>query len=266
MERLRGFEHANVIQSPMRAFDTEWSSWLPLERCSHDMITELEHREECRLDADDTFSYFRQMVAGLLHCHRRGVSHLDVKPDNMLLSAGTVKLADFGCSVLSPLFAPVACHAPPFPCLTFSEGGTAYYKAPEALQCAEAQRRNREHAGEQMEVVAYDAHKADVWSLGISIVACATGATPWESADLLDERYRRWADAYDHAKNHPAELVGLLSTLRDDTTLEAICHTGLASVIIRMLAPQPVARITLTEVWEWTITEKRCELVCTETP
>ncbi len=86
-----------------------------------------------------------QVVAGLLHCHSKGVWHLDVKPDNILIAAGpsgsaatsphrrdaatptaptdagadVVKVADFGCACTTQVTAQ--------PC------GTHDYACPEAL-------------------------------------------------------------------------------------------------------------------------------------
>ena len=42
--------------------------------------------------------YMRDLVLGLLHCHRNYIVHRDIKPDNILLINGTLKLSDFGAS------------------------------------------------------------------------------------------------------------------------------------------------------------------------
>lgn len=39
----------------------------------------------------------QQLLRGLACVHAAGVAHRDVKPDNLLLSAQGLKLADFGC-------------------------------------------------------------------------------------------------------------------------------------------------------------------------
>lgn len=45
---------------------------------------------------------FAQMLAAIAHVHSVGVAHRDIKPENFLHSAGTVKLSDFGLSLLVP--------------------------------------------------------------------------------------------------------------------------------------------------------------------
>lgn len=49
------------------------------------------------LPESDARAVFRDMVAGLSHMHSRGISHNDLKPENMMLTAaGAVKLVDMG--------------------------------------------------------------------------------------------------------------------------------------------------------------------------
>ncbi|XP_073002019.1 phosphoenolpyruvate carboxylase kinase 1-like [Typha latifolia] len=80
-----------------------------------------------------------QIAAALAACHRRGVAHRDVKPDNVLLDrGGRVRLADFG-------------SAAGFGCGRRMTGlvGTPFYVAPEVVR--------GEEYGE----------KVDVWSAGV---------------------------------------------------------------------------------------------------
>ena len=51
---------------------------------------------EGQLPLDDALRITREVAAGLSHAHSRGVIHRDVKPENVLLSAGEAVVADFG--------------------------------------------------------------------------------------------------------------------------------------------------------------------------
>ena len=50
-----------------------------------------------RLSMPRLVQIFAKMAAGLMHMHRRGVYHADIKPNNILLSrTGDVKIIDYG--------------------------------------------------------------------------------------------------------------------------------------------------------------------------
>ena len=53
--------------------------------------------------------YALDIISGLAFLHSKRVIHRDIKPTNLLISNGVIKLADFGCS--SSSFDPVADHA-----------------------------------------------------------------------------------------------------------------------------------------------------------
>ena len=64
------------------------------------------------------------MVAGVAHVHSRGVSHLDVKPSNFVISDNfRVQLIDFSISKVIPASGVIA-----------RAGGSRGYKAPEILR------------------------------------------------------------------------------------------------------------------------------------
>lgn len=52
-----------------------------------------------RLSETEARHIFRQLLDGLDACHSRGIYHLDVKPENVLIDGPVAKLADFGTSL-----------------------------------------------------------------------------------------------------------------------------------------------------------------------
>lgn len=94
----------------------------------------------------------RQTLRGLRYLHTKRVIHRDIKPSNILVSSnGDIKLSDFGISKsVSDSFSR---------CATFC--GTVTYMSPERINNAPY------------------SYAADIWSLGVTLLECATGKYPY---------------------------------------------------------------------------------------
>ncbi|KAI4345794.1 hypothetical protein L6164_012888 [Bauhinia variegata] len=96
-------------------------------------------------------SLMRQLMQAVAHCHRLGVAHRDIKPDNILFDQeNQLKLADFGSAEMikeDELMSGLV--------------GTPYYVAPEVLA-----------GGEYNE-------KVDVWSSGVVLYVMLAGFPPF---------------------------------------------------------------------------------------
>lgn len=110
--------------------------------------------------------YFAQLVEAVAHVHSCGVAHMDVKPENLFLTAGgKLKLGDFGLSV-SMEDGPVV-----------GRRGSVAYAAPENLR---SKRDVDNLCGGHRQ--SYDGQRADMWSIGITLFVFLYGYTPWEAA------------------------------------------------------------------------------------
>ena len=110
------------------------------------------------MSTDLTNALSSQLFSALLHCHDKGVAHMDVKPENIVVDAFTPRLllVDFGLAKICPRDAngiidsraKVVC-------------GSISFTAPEVLQTFPSRVCDNS--------LTYDAFKADVWSSGVVI-------------------------------------------------------------------------------------------------
>jgi len=114
---------------------------------------------------EEACRFFVQLVSALQHCHTKGVAHLDVKCENLVVdSHGNLKLIDFGLSILVD---------DDENCLCECYRGSPLYMAVEIFS----------HTP-------FDPFMADTWATGIVLYRMVTNSFPWKSKtydDLVDE-------------------------------------------------------------------------------
>lgn len=114
--------------------------------------------------------YFAQLLDAVTFLHSRGVCHLDIKPENMLIDRpGHIRLGDFGLSTLAE-------DGPVYGCR-----GSLSYASPENLR-----------SGGPGVCGGYDGLRADVWSCGVVLFVLLYGITPWDVAADTCAEYRTY--------------------------------------------------------------------------
>jgi tetratricopeptide (TPR) repeat protein len=108
---------------------------------------------------DRLFVLYAQVLAGVRHLHGLGMCHGDIKPHNILIAEGALKLTDFGSS-----FLPDDLYAK-----TRENGGTVLYSAPEVVGSS-----FRGRGSDQM-------LSADIYSLGVLLYHLVTSRLPHET-------------------------------------------------------------------------------------
>jgi serine/threonine protein kinase len=166
--------------------------------------------------------YFAQVAAGVSYLHKCGVAHLDIKPENLLLtSTGQVKICDFG---MARVVASAATNGAPFSAPVMLRGavGTVMYMAPEV----HGKRR-------------FNPFQADAYSLGVVLFMLLTGQHMYETPALSDARFAMVISGPDGIKRLLAAL-GLLRKLSVEA-VELLCHLISADPSLRFTADEVLA-------------------------
>jgi len=117
------------------------------------------------LTLHDRVNLLRDVARALAYAHSEGVVHRDIKPDNILLSAGTAVVTDFGIAKAISASRTIDGVAPTSPDGTLTQAGssigTPAYMAPEQA------------AGDVVD------HRADLYAWGVVAYELLSGAHPF---------------------------------------------------------------------------------------
>ena len=138
---------------------------------------------ESQLPVEEAVRIAREAADALEYAHRHGVVHRDIKPDNILLSAGHALVADFGIARA------LASQGEEQLTATGASIGTAAYMSPEQA------------AGER-EVDG----RSDIFSLGIVLYEMLAGTTPFAAATPQATIARRFTEDAAPIRKHRASV------------------------------------------------------------
>ena len=148
-KELRALHHPFIVRHVDDFVHNVWGATgeslhvcIAMEWCAQDLrhiIADRDVEEDGPLPEARVLKWLAQLVSALAYCHRKNVSHRDVKSQNVFVSAhDDIRLGDFGLCKTAPGM------------MTFSEGGTDTYMPPEVM------------LGQKL-----DSKKVDVWCLGL---------------------------------------------------------------------------------------------------
>ncbi|KAM4676123.1 LOW QUALITY PROTEIN: serine/threonine-protein kinase 10 [Discoglossus pictus] len=150
IEILATCNHPNIVKL-LGAFYFENKLWIMIEFCQGGAVDAVMLELERGLTEPQIQAICKQMLEAMKYLHSIKIIHRDLKAGNVLLTQdGDIKLADFGVSAKN------------VKTLQRRDSfiGTPYWMAPEVVMC------------ETMKDAPYD-YKADIWSLGITLIEMA---------------------------------------------------------------------------------------------
>ena len=200
--------HPHILQI-VGVYEDEASLHMVMELCdSSDLFARIADRRFFR--ESEAASVMKPLLEAIAHCHRNGVAHRDVKPENVMFdSRERLKLADFGSAEW---------------CCEGRRGmrgvvGTPFYVAPEVIS-------GREYT-----------EKVDVWSAGVILYVMLAGVPPFcgDSAAEIFEAVLRGNLRF------PTRLFGTVSPAAKDLLRKMICR----DVSKRLSAEQTLSKFPL---------------------
>jgi len=163
----RKISHRNVCR--MHDINKEKTTYfITMEYVPGEDLKSLIRRKE-RLTEDEAISLAEQVCAGLGEAHRLGVTHRDLKPQNIMIDEeGKARIMDFGIARSQETRG------------VTEEGliiGTPDYMSPEQVEGGEAEPRS------------------DVYSLGVVLYEMVTGRVPFEGKTALSIAFKHKTEA-----------------------------------------------------------------------
>ncbi|KAM3835438.1 STE20-like serine/threonine-protein kinase isoform 2-T3 [Vipera latastei] len=147
---LASCDHPNIVKL-LDAFYYENNLWILIEFCAGGAVDAVMLELERPLTESQIRVVCRQTLEALHYLHESKIIHRDLKAGNILFTLdGDIKLADFGVSAKNTRTIQ----------RRDSFIGTPYWMAPEVVMCETSKDRP------------YD-YKADVWSLGVTLIEMA---------------------------------------------------------------------------------------------
>ena len=149
---LKTIEHENIAKL-YDSVDTPKQIFLILEYAHGiSLLNYTKKKYHRKLSEDECRVIFRQIVSAVEYCHSKGISHRDIKMDNIIIDRSLhIKLIDFGFSTVTKEKLKVFC-------------GTPSYMCPEIVS-------KEPYYGE----------KADLWALGILLFTLHVGYYPFRA-------------------------------------------------------------------------------------
>ena len=156
--------HANIV-STLDCLETPEHLFIQLELVDGgDLFSQLDPSGP-GLDLGKSQRLTMELAVGIKYLHTMNIVHCDLKPENVLVHKGHIKICDFGLAGYSA----TERHG--------TATGTGAYMAPELI--------NRRSS------TPYHLQEAqDVWSFGIILYAILFSDLPWEKARLKDEDFK----------------------------------------------------------------------------
>jgi len=98
---MQAVPHPNITKL-LDSFDSPCCIYLALEYCNGGDFGDKVKERGLNLEESEAAEWTRQIISAIAALHAKCVVHRDIKPDNFMVSNGSLKLADFGLAMFLP--------------------------------------------------------------------------------------------------------------------------------------------------------------------
>jgi len=165
LKMMKDTDHTNIVRV-YEMYHKPATLYFVMELCTGGHLGQVLKQNGGVLEVGVARQYISQLTSAIAHCHHLGITHRDVKLQNILLESSNkdaqIKLVDFGNS------ARFTQASLPFRKIV----GTTYTAAPEVFKQE------------------YD-ERCDVWSMGVVTYILLSGHRPFEPVDMPTEQRSR---------------------------------------------------------------------------
>lgn len=228
--------HPNIVQLRCAAVSQETLRIyivMQLLECS-DLFTEMLRRRQ-PFNERDAREAVSQLVMAVVHCHRRGVAHRDIKLENVMVASVTpfvIKLIDFGQAIMHDQ------RSEHMRSMAKTLTTTSVYNPPEVKAKAP-------------EDLSYDAFKLDCFAVGVVLYALLMSAWPQTKEPGDFEKHPKWKSLSSPVQDlirgllEPDPLKRL--SMADALQHPWLCHKG-STATRSSKTPTPMDRETEMQV------------------
>ena len=166
---------------------------------------------------------FFDILLALETCHESGISHGDIKLQNIMLNSNFIlKLIDFGFSknIKDGLISEIT--------------GSRFYNAPEMFSCA---------------TKGYDGTLADIFSLGVVLFVLVMGFYPFDKPNITDSRYKFISkkDFPGFWKKCEQKKYFSNNNINNNTNTSTVSQE-FKDLFEKMIIPKPEERINISQI------------------
>lgn len=203
-----GLKCPNVVEILNLQMDQKFC-YIVMEKCDKDLLVALTESGN-RLSEYEAANIFIQIIRGIEFCNSHGVFHGDLKPENVLLRNGIVKLADFSFGLFPSADLANSSHSLASKASTSSTVlssrsssqislNTAGYASPEiclepCLNFFSSSSVSNALTDSHAMTLKEQLSAMDVWSAGVTLFVICAGYSPWSEATIENVDYREYIE------------------------------------------------------------------------